>query len=151
MKQTRWKALTGENLTFHHYQMWVIHLISRVGSISKWPPHWIYFEINAYISHKPDHFAYIKTYQVFLSVANTIEVVSTCSRSLEIETTQCPKRKICFYSFFFLPSCQKVYYSITLSYNKKENIALTRVYLVLRFVDTANNEKAFSVAPAMLI
>ena len=42
-------------------------LISRVGSISKRPPHWIYYNLHMYISHKQVYmyFACIKTYQVF--------------------------------------------------------------------------------------
>ena len=53
-------------------------VISRVGPISKWWPHWMYYNIHSYISHEQVHFAYIKTYQAFLSIASTIEIVSTC-------------------------------------------------------------------------
>ena len=54
-------------------------LISWNGSISKWPPRWIYYNIHTYISHKEVHFAYIKTYYVLLSVANSTGNVNTGS------------------------------------------------------------------------
>ena len=54
-----------------------VHSISRVGSISKWPPRWLNYNLYVYISHKQIHFAYIKTYQVFLSIANSIRIANT--------------------------------------------------------------------------
>ena len=35
-------------------------LISRVGSISRWSPHWIYYNLRAYISHKMGSFCLYK-------------------------------------------------------------------------------------------
>ena len=77
-----------------------VHLISRVGSILKWPPQWIYYNLHAYTSHKQFHFAYIKTYKVFLSVANSTRNANTCSGIAD--TTQPRKWKIhhFFLSFF---------------------------------------------------
>ena len=35
--------------------MRLLHLISRIGLISKWPLQWIYYEINMDIFHKLAH------------------------------------------------------------------------------------------------
>ena len=49
-----------------------MQLISRVGTISKWPPHWMYYNLHAYSSHKEVLFAYTNTYQMFFSVTNSV-------------------------------------------------------------------------------
>ena len=36
-----------------------MRLISRVRSISKWPPQWIYYDLRVYISNKRVRFTYI--------------------------------------------------------------------------------------------
>ena len=54
-------------------------LISRVGLISEWTPYWIHYDLHTCISHKQPHFAYIKTFQVFLRVGNSIGIITTCS------------------------------------------------------------------------
>ena len=55
-----------------------MQLISRVGSISKWPPQWIYYVINVHSSYEEARFTFPKLYQIVLSVANTIEIANTC-------------------------------------------------------------------------
>ena len=56
-----------------------MRLISRVGLITKWLPYSMCYNLHAYISHKQVYFAYINTYQVFLSIGNSIGIVNTCS------------------------------------------------------------------------
>ena len=80
----------------------VLRLISRVGSISKWPLQSIYYSLHAYISRKQVHFAYIKTYQVFLSIASSIEIVSTCSSITGVRNHSMFKTQN-LSSSFFLP------------------------------------------------
>ena len=87
-------------------------LISMVRSISEWLPHWIYYFINTYVFCKQVHFAYIKTNQVFLIIANTTEIVNTCSSITREVITQYPNAKLLY---FFFPS--KVYSMIPPSYN----------------------------------
>ena len=41
--------------------------------------HWIYYGLNAIISHEQPHFTHIRTYEVFVSLAHTAGMVSTYS------------------------------------------------------------------------
>ena len=59
-------------------------LISKVQSISKWPPYWIYYDLNMIISHEQPHFIHIRTYHVFLSLAHTAGTVSSCSSIADV-------------------------------------------------------------------
>ena len=61
-----------------HYEMQLLDLVYRAGSILEWTPHWIYYEINTYFFHNRFFLLIIiKIYHVFLSVANTIAIVNT--------------------------------------------------------------------------
>ena len=99
-------------------------LISRVRSISKWPPHWIYYDLNANISRKQPHFTHIRTYQVFVSLPHTAGTVRTCSNIADVRDRSTSKTRFSSSSFYvsmFLSmflSCQKHYYAVTRSYEK---------------------------------
>lgn len=84
-----------------YYQTRVSRLIRRVGSISKWPPYWLYYEIHACISHKQVRFACMKTYQVFLSASNSIRIVNICS-STAMQGSKLLEIQNAIFSFFFL-------------------------------------------------
>ena len=63
----------------------------------------------------------IKTCQVFLSIANTTAVVNTCSNSTGDRNHSMAKMQNFFLPSFlpsFLLSCKKVYFMITLLYDK---------------------------------
>ena len=75
-------------------------LISRVRSISKWPPHWIYYDLNANISHEQPHFTHIRIYQVFLSLAHTAWTVSTCSSIADVRDRSTSKTGFSSSSFY---------------------------------------------------
>ena len=75
-------------------------LISRVRSISKWPPHWIYYDLNANISRKQPHFTYIRTYQLFVSLSHTAETVDTCIRCPDVRDHSTCKTRFSSSSFF---------------------------------------------------
>ena len=66
----------------------ISHLILSIELISKWPPHWTYDKINTYIFPKQIPFACIKTYQAFLSIANTN---NTCSSVAQVQNRSTPK------------------------------------------------------------
>ena len=81
--------------------MQVLRWISRIGSISKWPPHWKYYVFNAYISHEQVHFAFINTYHVFLNTTNTIGIANTYCSIARVQNRSTSKMQNCF-SFFLL-------------------------------------------------
>ena len=110
------------------YHMLVLLLMSRSGLVSKWLHHWIYYDLRVYISLKQVQFAQIKTQQVFLSVANTVAVVNTCSSTAGVRNSFTSKTPNLL---SFIPSCQDVYFIITTSFKKNlwqlynRNTALT--------------------------
>ena len=55
-----------------------------------------------YIFHKQVHFACIKTYQVFLNIANSISILNTCSSIAGDQNCLLPKAQNCFNSFIFV-------------------------------------------------
>ena len=77
-----------------------IRLIRRVWSISKWPPHWIYYNLNVNISCKQPHFSHIKTYQVFVGLAHTAGMVSTCCSIADARDRSTSKTRLLSSSFF---------------------------------------------------
>ena len=122
---------------FCYYSTRVPRSISRIGSILIWRPHWICYVINAYIFHLKVPFAYINTYQVFLSVAKAIAMVNTSCSIARVRNRSRSKTQNCFFFLYFLlsffPSCQKFYYRINQLYHKlvgrrsNENTLLTTV------------------------
>ena len=56
--------------------------------------------INAYFSHLQVRFAYINTYQVFLSAAKAIAMLNTCCSIARVRNRQRSKTHNCFSSFF---------------------------------------------------
>ena len=73
-----------------YYSTRVSHWISRVGSVSKWPPHWLYYVINMYISYRLVHFAYMYMYTYGCSWALPIilRLLTLAVVLLEFETAQ---------------------------------------------------------------
>ena len=96
-----------------------MYLICRVGSISKRLLHWLYYNlhVHVYISHNQVHLAHIKTYQVFLSIANSTGNVNICSNIAGVRNCLTWKVQNLSFSFFFL-SPQKLYYATTPWYDK---------------------------------
>ena len=74
--------------------------------ISKWPRHWIYYNLHVYISHRQVHFVCIKTYQVFLSIANSTGIVTTYSSITGVPNRLTTKTQnlsfLCFLLSFFV-------------------------------------------------
>ena len=103
--------------------MHLIH-VSRFGSISKWSLHWLYYDLNANISHKQPHLTYIRTYQVFMSLAHTAGMVSSCSSIADVRNHSMTKTQFSSSSFFL--SCQKHYYTVTQSQEKLQERAYSR-------------------------
>ena len=91
-------------------------LTSRVGLISKWLPHWIYYVINVYSSCEEARFTFPKLYQVFLSLANALEIGNTCWSIARAQNISTSKTQNSFSSF--LLSCQNLCYMITTWSNK---------------------------------
>ena len=81
----------------------MVTLISRIGSISKWPSQCTYNEIHMYIFHKLLHLAYIKTYQVVLNAPSTTVVVNTWSSNAKIQPLDIQNAK----SLTFFPPFMK--------------------------------------------
>ena len=70
---------------------------------AKWSPNWIYYNLLAYnISHKQAHFAYIRTYQVFASLAHTAGTVNTCSSIAEVGNCNFQNTNFIIFLCFFL-------------------------------------------------
>ena len=58
----RRKSRFAGKCEYSYYKMYSMHLISRVGSSSKWPPHSICHNLYTCISPKQVDFAYLRTY-----------------------------------------------------------------------------------------
>ena len=80
-------------------------LISRVWSISKWLPHWIYYDLNTINPHKQPHFTHIRTYQVFVSFAHTAGMVNTCSNIANVRDRSTSKTQFSSSSHVFMFLC----------------------------------------------
>ena len=90
------------NNVYMYYSTRVSHWTSIVEMILKWPPHWMYYVINTYISHLEVRFAYINTYQVFLSAVKAVAVGSSEFKPLEVKNTKLFLFLASFLSAFFL-------------------------------------------------
>ena len=98
-----------------------MHWISRVGSISKWLPHWIYHTINTYIFHKQLSFACEETFQVLLRFAYSIEILSMCYSIVRLRNRSPSKMRnssFCFLFNFFPSFLSKLYYTMMTLYDK---------------------------------
>ena len=108
-------------------------LISRIRSNSKWPSHWIYYDLNATISREQPHFTHVRTYKVVVSLPHTFGMVRTCSNVANVRDHLTSKTWfssfsfyvcmfVCFHVSMFL-CCQKHYYAETRSYKKVRELA----------------------------
>ena len=57
---------------------------------------------HVYISYEQVHFAYLKTYQVFLSIANSAGSVSTCISIVGVRNHSTLKPKFCLFLSFLV-------------------------------------------------
>ena len=129
-----------------------MHWISRVESISKWLPHWIYYTINTSIFHKQVSFACEETFQVFLRFAYSIEILSMCYSIVRLRNRSPSKMRnssFCFLLLSSLLSCQKLYYTMMTLYDKlwgwfyNEHTALINVHELdrLRITGAATDDQ----------
>ena len=99
-------------------------MLSRVGLISKWKSHWIYYNLRVYDFLKQVQFSYMKTYQVFLNVANNPEIVNTSSSIAR--TRNCSTRKNRNSSSFFRWFIRLFVLSFVLSVFRSFFLSITR-------------------------